>query len=268
VDFYQDVIAAERADASELPLGAHYHTWTDETIAALWSIWANNRCLRKQFYPAAYYDALLDEARPYLGRTSVVADIGCGSGTVIGVLRRRQMGTRVVGVDLSEASVEALRTRWAGDAAVGFQVGSITRTGLGDGSCDLVICTETLEHLFPDDFRAGVREIARVLAPGGSLLASVPLEEKPAFVVCPECHAIFTPYQHMLFNFTIAALGDALGGHGLDIVRVIHPIDIAEPRRAWKRFVKERVLRPWFPGLTRRLFRVAGVSGFVARKRA
>jgi SAM-dependent methyltransferase len=266
VDFYQDVILSEPAVA-DLPLGAHYHAWTPETIAHLWSIWASNRFLRAQFYPSAYYEALVDEARPYLGTPSVVADIGCGSGTVLSVLRQRQIGARLLGVDLSEASIATLRARWSGDPSVGLQVGSITGTGLPDGSCDLVVCTETLEHLFPADFGDGLAEIARVLVPGGRLLASVPLEERPNFVVCPECHAIFTPYQHMLFNFTIRALSEALDARGLEIAHVIHPIDTGVPRRAWKRFVKDRVLRPWFPGLSRRLFRVAGVSGFVARKR-
>lgn len=266
MDFYQDVIASE-STAADLPLGSHYHAWTPDTIAQLWSIWANNRLLRRQFYPPAYYEALFDEARQHLGAPAVVADIGCGSGTVLGVLRTQHIGTRLVGVDLSEASIAALRERWSGDPALSFQTGSITATGLAAGSCDLVVCTETLEHLFPHDFRDGIREIARVLAPGGRLLVSVPLEERPAFVVCPDCHAIFTPYQHMLFNFTVAALGDALAAHGLEIVQVIDPIDTAVPRRAWKRLVKDRVLKPFFPGLTRRLFRVAGVSGVVARKR-
>jgi hypothetical protein len=72
----------------------------------------------------------------------------------------------------------------------------------------------------------------------------------------------------MLFNFTIAELAIALRPHGLEIAHVIHPIDLGVPRRAWKRWLKDRVLRRLFPGLTRRLFRVAGVSGFVARKAA
>ena len=53
-----------------------------------------------------------------------------------------------------------------------------------------------------------------------------------------------------------------------EILHVIHPIDTGVPRRAWKRVLKEWVLRPLFPGVARRLFRVAGVSGFVAQKRA
>jgi len=267
MEFYEEVIRSRGLTPHDLPLDAHFHTWTPETISRLWSIWANNPILRRQFYPAEYYEALLAEAAPHLGDTATIADIGCGSGTVLSLLRRQNIGRRLIGVDLSEPSLAALRERFAGDSAVTFQVGSIAGTGLDAASCDLVVCTETIEHLFPPDFTAGLAEISRVLKPGGRFLASVPLEERPNFVVCPECHAIFTPYQHMLFNFTIAGLREALGREQLEILHVIHPIDAGVPRRAWKRLVKDRILRRFFPGLARRLFRVAGVSGFVARKR-
>jgi SAM-dependent methyltransferase len=267
MEFYEDVLRSRDFQPQDLPLGAHFHTWTPETIARLWSIWTGNPILRGQFYPAGYYEALLDEARPHLGETAVVADIGCGSGTVLSVLRGKRIGRQLIGVDVSDSSLAAARQLFAGDGVVSLRVGSIASTGLASASCDLVICTETLEHLFPADFTAGLAEIARVLKPGGSLLASVPLEERPNFVACPECHALFTPYQHMLFNFTIDGLTGALGARGLELRHVIHPIDTGVPRRAWKRFVKDRILRPFFPGAARRLFRVAGVSGFVARKR-
>lgn len=267
MEFYQDVLTARGVERDDLPLDAHFHTWTPETISRLWSIWARNPVLRSQYYPAAYYEALLAEAAPHLGDTATIADIGCGSGTVLSLLRQQKIGHHLIGVDLSEPSLAALRAKWAGDSAFAFQVGSIAGTGLDSASCDLVICTETLEHLFPQDFTAGLAEISRVLKPGGRFLASVPLEERPNFVVCPECHAIFAPYQHMLFNFTIPGLREALGRHQLEMVQVIDPIDTGVPRRAWKRFVKDQILRRFFPRLTRRLFRVAGVSGFVARKR-
>jgi SAM-dependent methyltransferase len=266
MEFYEDAVRAQGLTAEDLPLKAHIHTWTPATISGLWSIWANNRMLRSQFYPPRYYEALLAEAAPHLGETATIADIGCGSGTVLSVLRDKRIGRRWIGVDLSEPSLAALREKFAGDPAYTFQVGSIAATGLATASCDLVVRTETLEHLFPADFAAGLAEIARVLRPGGTLLASVPLEERPNFVACPECHAIFTPYQHMLFNFTIPGLTAALRPHGLEIVHVVHPIDTGVPRRAWKRFLRDHVLRRFFPRLTRRLFRVAGVSGFVARK--
>jgi SAM-dependent methyltransferase len=267
MEFYEDILRARALSARDLPLGSHFHTWTPETIARLWSVWANNPILRSQYYPAEYYEVLLAEAALHLADSAVVADIGCGSGTVLSLLRRSKGARRLIGVDVSEAAVAVLRAKFARDPAVTFQVGSIARTGLDTASCDLVICTETLEHLFPTDFSDGLAEIARVLKPGGRLLASVPLEERPNFVVCPECLAIFAPYQHMLFNFTIPGLRQSLAVHRLEILRVIQPIDTGMPRRAWKRFVKDRILRPFFPRLTSRLFRVAGVSGLVARKR-
>jgi SAM-dependent methyltransferase len=266
MEFYEDVIRSRGLQPHDLPLDAHFHIWTPQSISRLWSIWATNPILRSQFYPPSYYDALLDEAAPHLGDTATIADIGCGSGTVLSLLREKNIGRRLIGVDLSEPSLATLRTRHAGDPAFAFQVGSISASGLDSASCDLVVCTETLEHLFPPDFTAGLAEIARILKPGGRLLASVPLEERPNFVVCPECHAIFAPYQHMLFNFTIAGLTEALGRHHLGMLHVIHPIDIGVPRRAWKRFAKDQILRRFFPHLTRRFFRVDGVSGFVARK--
>jgi len=266
VEYYADYLKSLEKRPEDLPLSAHYHTWTPESVMRVWKVWTNNRYLRTQFYPSAYFEAFLAQARPHLGSVGVVADIGCGTGTMLSILARAGIGAQFIGIDLSDESLAKLRTAFSGDARLAFKVGSISQIPLDDQSCDLVICTETLEHLFPGDFTQGLAEIARVLKPGGHLLATVPLEERPAFVVCPECYAIFTPFQYMLFNFTIAGLTRELGRHGVEIVHVIHPIDAGVPRRAWQRFVKDKILLRYLPGLARRLFRVNGVTGFVARK--
>lgn len=49
----------------------------------------------------------------------------------------------------------------------------ITKIPVPDGSFDVVLCTEVLEHV-PDPL-ATMRELVRVLAPGGTLLMTVPL---------------------------------------------------------------------------------------------
>jgi SAM-dependent methyltransferase len=266
VEYYADYLKSQDQRPEEFPFSAHYHTWTPESVTRVWTVWTNNRYLRTQFYPREYFEAFLAQARPHLGSVGVVADIGCGTGTMLSILTRAGIGAQFLGIDLSDKSLATLRTAFAGDSRVTFKVGSISQIPLDDESCDLVICTETLEHLFPADFTQGLAEIARVLKPGGHLLTTVPLQERPAFVVCPECYAIFTPFQHMLFNFTIAGLARELGRHDVEIVHVIHPIDTGVPRRAWQRFVKDKILSRHLPGLARRLFRVSGVTGFVARK--
>ncbi len=266
MEHYADYLKSKPPRPEDFPLTAHYHTWTPDSVTRVWKVWANNQYLRTQYYPREYFEAFLAQARPHLGTVGVVADIGCGTGTMLSILAQAGIGSQLVGVDLSEESLARLRTAFAGDPKLTFKVGSISQIPLEDGSCDVVICTETLEHLFPSDFTQGLAEIARVLKPGGHLLTTVPLEEKPAFVVCPECYSIFTPFQHMLFNFTIAGLARELGQHGVEIVHVIHPIDTGVPRQAWRRFLKDRILTKYLPGVARRLFRVSGVTGFVARK--
>ena len=52
-------------------------------------------------------------------------------------------------------------------------VGSATDIPLGDASFDTVVCTEVLEHV-PDPLRA-LREMYRVLKPGGYLILSTPM---------------------------------------------------------------------------------------------
>ncbi len=55
--------------------------------------------------------------------------------------------------------------------------GSVHQIPLPDSYFDLVLCTEVLEHC-PDD-EAVLKELARVLAPGASLIISVPVPPAP-----------------------------------------------------------------------------------------
>jgi SAM-dependent methyltransferase len=63
----------------------------------------------------------------------------------------------------------------SGDLEQGFamELMDLTSTGLPDGDRDLVIAYHVLEHI-PDD-RAAMKEIRRILRPGGMALLEVPL---------------------------------------------------------------------------------------------
>jgi SAM-dependent methyltransferase len=50
--------------------------------------------------------------------------------------------------------------------------GTVESTGLPDASFDVVLCTQVLEHC--DDPFQGIREIRRILTPGGHAILSVP----------------------------------------------------------------------------------------------
>jgi SAM-dependent methyltransferase len=94
-----------------------------------------------------------------------VLDAGCGSGRNMVDLAR--WGT-VTGVELSEAAAEAARGRHVGEVVEG----SVLEMPFAPASFDLVVCLDVIEHL--QDDRAALRELRRVLAPGGALLITVP----------------------------------------------------------------------------------------------
>ena len=94
-----------------------------------------------------------------------ILDAGCGSGRNMIELARH--GT-VTGVELSDTSIDIARARGTGEV-IG---GSVLDMPFDGDSFDLSVCLDVIEHL-EDDLNA-LRELRRVLAPGGSLLVTVP----------------------------------------------------------------------------------------------
>lgn len=89
----------------------------------------------------------------------VALDIACGGGLMAPYLR----GYRHVGVDLSEASL-----RLARDHGVTVVRGDVTALPFADEIADLVVAGEIFEHV--TDLDSVVREVARVLKPGGRMV--------------------------------------------------------------------------------------------------
>lgn len=56
----------------------------------------------------------------------------------------------------------------------------IQETGLPEESYDVIVCNHVLEHV--DDFRAALREVYRILRPGGSFICSFPMDPKVDFL--------------------------------------------------------------------------------------
>jgi len=104
-----------------------------------------------------------------------VLDVGCGDGYLLRKAARRASLT--MGVDLDESRLRASRnsltdSRRSGQSPIELTVADAQRLPFADASFDRIICTETLEHVA--DAQLALRELARVLRPGGRLAVSVP----------------------------------------------------------------------------------------------
>lgn len=111
----------------------------------------------------AALDACLDGLDP-----KVVVEVGAGEGHVTGRLTARFPTADVIGLDLPD---DSLTEHWQA-AGVPMFFGDATRLPFADGTVDLVVCLEVLEHV-PGPERA-LAELARVC--GGTTVMSVPRE--------------------------------------------------------------------------------------------
>jgi SAM-dependent methyltransferase len=116
--------------------------------------------------------AVLTEEIASLLPVGAYLDAGCGDGRFLAALPALgPVPTRVVGVDIAD-SILATAGRAVETAGIDVELvrGNLEQLPLGDAEFDLVVSIQVLEHLL--DPAAGIRELARVLRPGGTLLLS------------------------------------------------------------------------------------------------
>ncbi|MDQ6655931.1 MAG: methyltransferase domain-containing protein, partial [Verrucomicrobiota bacterium] len=98
-----------------------------------------------------------------------VLEVACGTGIVTRKLRQLlPQSATIVATDLSEHMLDFARRKLSGTAGVEWQQADAMTLRFADESFDLVVCQFGL--MFMPDQLAALREMRRVLAPGGELL--------------------------------------------------------------------------------------------------
>ena len=111
--------------------------------------------------------ALLDQAAISPGQR--ILDIGCGTGTMVILIKRLYPSVDVVGIDpdpkaLARAERKAARAR----VSVRLDRGFSDQLPYADASFDRVLSSLMFHHIDANDREATLRDVRRVLKPGGS----------------------------------------------------------------------------------------------------
>ena len=139
----------------------------------------------------AAFVAGLDPARSAL-------DLGAGDGAVSATIRAELLTL----ADVSATALERARARLPGAAVVELEPDA--PLPFADGQFDLVVCTETLEHV--RDVQLLLSEARRVLEPGGRLAITTPSQGPLMFPPDP-----LTPHLRFFTKRSLRLLLDAMG---------------------------------------------------------
>jgi 2-polyprenyl-3-methyl-5-hydroxy-6-metoxy-1,4-benzoquinol methylase len=181
---------------------------------------------RQQELDRRKFARILDELEPLRGRGRIL-DVGCSIGLFLDLARAR--GWDGVGLELGERALAHSR----GVLGLDVRDATLEEAGFAEGSFDVVTVLSVLEHT-PDP-RGLVRQVARVLVPGGALFVIVPNVESLACRVLHERAATFDGRNHLVY-FSPTTLADLLGRSGFEPLGVRTTVTSLDPVLEWLAF--------------------------------
>jgi 2-polyprenyl-3-methyl-5-hydroxy-6-metoxy-1,4-benzoquinol methylase len=163
---------------------------------------------------------ILDELEPHRGDGRLL-DVGTSIGLFLHLAGER--GWRGLGTEFGRRALAHARDEF-GVEAVETPIEQL------DGEYDVVTVLSVLEHV--NDPRAFLREISRLLTPGGATYLIVPNVESLACRVLHERAATFDGRNHLLY-FSASTLRDMLEREGFEVLATRTRVSSLEPVLEW-----------------------------------
>jgi SAM-dependent methyltransferase len=134
----------------------------------------------------------------------LVADLGCGPGHVARYLHER--GVRMLGIDLAPRMIE-----WARKLSpeIEFRVGDMRALDLSAGALAGLVAFYSLIHIAAREMAPTLRELRRVLAPGGLLLVAFHIGEDTVHRDELWGHPVSLDFRFLMPERVVTSLGEA-----------------------------------------------------------
>jgi ubiquinone/menaquinone biosynthesis C-methylase UbiE len=146
-----------------------------------WSSTYERSWMQRVFFDPSHR-AVIGLAASVVQQPESVLDVGCGTGRLLRRANASWPDARLIGVDPANGMVETAKHLTPNAT---FFTGMAEALPLNDASVDLAFSTISFHHW--QDQAAGLREIARVLRPGGYfILADISVPDWVARVVHPQ----------------------------------------------------------------------------------
>ncbi|MDO8541524.1 MAG: class I SAM-dependent methyltransferase [Opitutaceae bacterium] len=158
---------------------------------------------------------MMDELRD-LAPTVPVIEVGCGDGSFTTDLARKFSSVTAIDISSGQIAENAVRL-----PTITFRQHDVSETfPFEDSSFGVVWCSEVLEHLFDPAF--ALREIRRILRPGGRLLVTVPYHGrfKNVLIALFNWDEHFVPSNPHIRFYTNRSLSRIVSAAGLQSIKI------------------------------------------------
>jgi len=226
VDGIDDSDHQMSADAARLDAERHRRRReADEHFSRLAPSWDRER---SRITPDAGVESrLLDIVMASNITRDAVVDLGTGTGRILSLLT--PLATRAVGIDSNHTMLRHARTavERTDGAAIELRQADVAATGLPDHTFDLAVAHQLLHFLDSPDM--ALREAARILKPGGTLII--------VDLLAHQDETLRTEHAHRRLGFTseqIERWCDGVGFDGLTEHRIDHSAGDLLPVCIWQ----------------------------------
>lgn len=183
-----------------------------------------------------------------------VLDVACGTGVVARLAAQRvgKMGA-VAGLDVNPGMLAVARETTPRGVKIDWYETGAEAIPLADGSFDVALCQMGLQF-FADKLQA-LKEMCRVLAPGGRMLLNVPGPTPRLFAALGEAAARHIDLQCAAFVNVVFSLSDSeamrtllasAGFHDIDVTRSRKTLRLPAPQDFLWQYVHSTPLAPVF----------------------